>query len=224
MAAPLTQEDLLEFLECARYGETEDVASYLDDGADINFTDGGGNTALHRASANGHVDTVRLLADRGATYKANSNGNSPLHWAAMNGHAAVVAVLLERWASDVDVLAKNTFGKSALSEAINHGHDDLARDILTHHSVDAGYQSKKSGGAGAGGGAGASGAGIEEGAGDDDEDDGDIEETEEDVGEDDQDLLDGGEGAGDGAGASGAGSGDAESILAPPPASSSSAQ
>jgi hypothetical protein len=54
-AAPITEEDNLELLECARYGETEDLLALLDAGADVNFRDAGGNTALHKACANGHT-------------------------------------------------------------------------------------------------------------------------------------------------------------------------
>ena len=190
---PLSPEDLLELLECARYGETADVGALLDEGADVNHADGGGNTALHRAAANGHVDTVRLLAARGAAWRANASGSTPLHWAAVNGHAPVVAALLECWDGELDVLAKNAFGKSALTEAINHGHEDLARALLTHRSGDPGFH--------AGGGAGGAAArgGGDAAAGDDgDGDGGGMEETEGDVADEDADLLEGGGEAGDG--------------------------
>lgn len=53
--APITEEDKLELLECARYGETEDLVALLDAGVEANFCDAGGNTALHKACANGHT-------------------------------------------------------------------------------------------------------------------------------------------------------------------------
>jgi ankyrin repeat protein len=195
---PLSPEDLLELLECARYGETADVAELLDAGADVDHTDAGGNTALHRAAANGHVDTVRLLAARGARWRANANGSTPLHWAAVNGHAPVVAALLEGWDAELDVLAKNAVGKSALTEAINHGHEDLARALLSHRSGDPGFH----GGGGGGGAGGGTGAGATaSGGGDGDGDDGGMEETEGDVADEDADLLEGGgEGGGDAGG------------------------
>ena len=183
--APLSNEDLLEFLECARYGETEDVQALLDAGADINFTDGSGNTALHRASANGHADVVKLLAERGAQYKANNSGNYPLHWAALNGHIAVAKLLMERYNDVIDVLAKNSFGKSALTDAINSGHDELARTVLAHSSADVSDQNRKAAAAAAGG-AGGSSSSASDAVGD-----GEVEETEEEVGEEDQDLVDG---------------------------------
>ena len=158
MSSSLSPEDQLEFLQCARYGELEDVSSLLDAGADASFADGGGNTALHLASANGHAGVVSLLLERGARYTANASGNTPLHWAALNGHAAVVEALLSRLGAEVlDVLAKNAFGKSALTDAINSGHEDLARVILSHPSADPGFQARLRRAAGGAGGAGGAG-------------------------------------------------------------------
>lgn len=173
---PVSEEDQREVLECARYGELDDLRALLDAGADVNFRDAAsGSTALHNAAANGHGDVVALLVDRGARCEPNANGNTPLHWAALNGHAAVVGVLLGRF-EGMDALAKNAFGKSALTDAINAGHEDIARLILSHRSVDP--SGGRPGVAGVGG-AGAGGASVDE------EDDG----SGEDVGDEDADLL-----------------------------------
>lgn len=37
-----------EVLECARYGEEDELREYLTAGADVNYTDDSGNTALHK--------------------------------------------------------------------------------------------------------------------------------------------------------------------------------
>lgn len=39
-----------EILECARYGEEEELREYLAAGADVNYIDEGGNTALHKGT------------------------------------------------------------------------------------------------------------------------------------------------------------------------------
>ena len=50
-----------------------------------------GNTALHMASANGHVACMELLLKSGAAAgTANRAGNTPLHWAVENGQEAAV--------------------------------------------------------------------------------------------------------------------------------------
>ena len=48
----LTPEQLLEInqeiLECARYGEEDELREYLIAGGNVNHKDEGGNTALHK--------------------------------------------------------------------------------------------------------------------------------------------------------------------------------
>ena len=60
--ADLSELDL-ELLECARYGELEDMVAQLDAGANLRVCDGGGNTALHRACANGHAVWLSMCAE-----------------------------------------------------------------------------------------------------------------------------------------------------------------
>lgn len=58
-------EELLEF---PRYGEVNAVRSLLDAYPDIMSTvDGSGSTAFHKACAQGHVSTAKLLIQRGAS-------------------------------------------------------------------------------------------------------------------------------------------------------------
>jgi ankyrin repeat protein len=52
--ATLSVEDKLaidlEILECARYGDDDDLRDLLVAGGNVNFKDGGGNTALHKGN------------------------------------------------------------------------------------------------------------------------------------------------------------------------------
>ena len=126
-----------ELFECARNGETDSVRALIEtwsrDQPDIaNAKNSTGSTALHYAAANGHVSTCHLLLSAGALHVKNqSGGNTPLHWAAQNSHAQVIQLLLnhppfrfQQTASSetrnthlgIDVLEKNNFGRSALTE------------------------------------------------------------------------------------------------------------
>eukprot|EP00040_Diaphanoeca_grandis_P023304 m.126570 g.126570 ORF g.126570 m.126570 type:complete len:442 (+) comp29209_c0_seq2:117-1442(+) len=127
-----------EIVECARYGELDELAELINlksEGNEVNYVGSMGNTALHMACANGHLDCVELLLKSGAEYKTNDNGNTPLHWAVLNKHIDITKVLLTKCES-ADVLHKNSFGKSALTEAFGVGIADLTQLLLEHKSAD----------------------------------------------------------------------------------------
>ena len=173
--APLTEEDKLAVLEFARYGELEDMLSYLAaPNASADWArPADGATALHMAAANGHAAVVGALLSRGARMAPNHAGNTPLHWACLNGHEEAAAALLA--APGADVYLKNGAGKSAFTVAISAGHDALARMLLQHASA----EPPRAGGGGGG-----------------------VEEEEEEVGEGEADLLPPAQGAGEGGGGS----------------------
>ena len=70
-----------EILECARYGEDEDLLTVLGMRGDVNCRDVAGNTAIHRAAANGFVSCLAVLKEHKARYLENNEGNYPSHWA-----------------------------------------------------------------------------------------------------------------------------------------------
>lgn len=122
-----------EVLECARYGEDDDLKALLEAGADVNFADLGGSTGLHKAAANGHETCIRILIQFGAKYNKNATGNTPAHWAAENGKAAALKAILEGF--EVDVLLKNDLGRSILTEAFQSKDTDCIQLCLSHDSA-----------------------------------------------------------------------------------------
>jgi ankyrin repeat protein len=122
-------------LSCARYGEPDDLKEMLkDESIPIDYQNESYNTALHYASANGNIECIDLLLQRGARHLPNSSGNTPLHWAVQNKHADAVRLLLAR-APAVDVLQKNGFGKSALTDAFALDTADITQLLLEHPSA-----------------------------------------------------------------------------------------
>lgn len=86
-----------------------------------------GETALHKAAYNGHLDVLRVLLGAGADpHVAQLDKNTPLHYAAAQGHAKVAAMLLDAGA-DVDAMSNNG---TPLHDAAHRGHIDAIRVLL----------------------------------------------------------------------------------------------
>ena len=83
-----------EMLDCARYGDVDDLKALLSHPVvSVNHVaPGSGNTALHLACANGEVGCVEVvLARSDAEHRSNESGNYPLHYASLNGHLECVS-------------------------------------------------------------------------------------------------------------------------------------
>ncbi|RHY28419.1 hypothetical protein DYB32_005988 [Aphanomyces invadans] len=89
-----------------------------------------GDTALHVAVQENHLQTARLLIHGGAPLDApNHQGNTPLHVACMQGHAKVAAYLVRKGAS---LQASNTNGETPLVKACQMNHRRVV-DLLVSH-------------------------------------------------------------------------------------------
>lgn len=51
-----------EILECARYGEDEELLKYITHGGDVNACDHNGNSALHKAGFNDQLSKSQKLS------------------------------------------------------------------------------------------------------------------------------------------------------------------
>ncbi len=131
----MNQEELdQEVLECARYGEDEDLRVILQHNGNVNHKDYAGNTALHRASANGHVQCLVILKEFNAVYGPNDQGNTPAHWAAQNAQLEALKFLFDNY-PEIDVLVKNEAGRSVLTEAFSSNNRDVIEVCITHSSA-----------------------------------------------------------------------------------------
>jgi hypothetical protein len=129
-----------EWMESCRYGEVDVVRALAENFTISPLTEyahpDSGNTGLHLASANGHTNIVKLLVRiHRHSFTSNSSGNTPLHWAAANGQVSVVEFWTSQSIVEVDVLKKNNFGRSALTEGFSSEKEGVVKAILEHDSA-----------------------------------------------------------------------------------------
>ncbi|KAK9078864.1 hypothetical protein SSX86_002922 [Deinandra increscens subsp. villosa] len=119
----------------------EEFVSEFDEGSlyeTINRAADGGVTALHMAALNGHVDSVQLLVDLGAsvnevtvdagpTIDLIGAGSTPLHYAACGGSAQCCQYLIARGAS---LTAENVKGWTPLAVARSWNRDWLEEVLI----------------------------------------------------------------------------------------------
>ncbi|XP_059435106.1 ankyrin repeat-containing protein P16F5.05c-like isoform X2 [Corylus avellana] len=115
--AETTPEHVEALLEAARYDDLDDVVSLATAGVLLDSKDSLGRTA------NGHLDIVEYLVNRGVDLNAfNEEKNTPLHWACLNGHIEVVKKLILAGAN-VSVL--NSYERTPMDEAVSRDKVDV---------------------------------------------------------------------------------------------------
>ena len=126
----MEDEPAAELFSVALAGEAARVRALLEQGdLDPNSASNDGLTALHAASARGHVDVATVLLEHGASPGGASVGMlSPLHSAAWNGHSTVVDLLLSSGASSNVIDGQS--GQTPLHHAVHAGCYGAAR-LLT---------------------------------------------------------------------------------------------
>lgn len=86
--------DIAFLHEAAHKGQIGVIQENIERIEDINVQDERGYTLLHRAAAEGNIETTQLLIKHGAINLENKAGDTPLTLAAINGHLSVVKELL----------------------------------------------------------------------------------------------------------------------------------
>ncbi|KAF9909436.1 hypothetical protein EC991_008575 [Linnemannia zychae] len=136
-------EHLEELIECARYGELEEIQAVVqtsgNEKAKVLLSHKGdyGKTPLHMAAANGHLDVVEYLItiiSPEAVNIQNDQGNTALHWAATNGHAKVVEALIAKGKADYKL--KNAAGHTAMMEAELHEREQVVAWMLINTELE----------------------------------------------------------------------------------------
>ncbi|CCK70450.1 Hos4p KNAG_0E01880 [Huiozyma naganishii CBS 8797] len=116
-------------------GKIAQVRSLLAEGdVDIDDQDNAGNTPLHEAALNGHLDIVKLLVETGANVNIQSFamfGDTPLIDASANGHLDVVQYLVAHGSDPTITNAKGLTAYEAIEmdDELDDDEKILVRDI-----------------------------------------------------------------------------------------------
>lgn len=99
---PACRQDVnTPLLEAAKSGQSEQVKSLLDVGADVNTRNADGFTALKWAVVRDHTGTLQVLLNAGADVKVRDNrGQTPLMIAAEEDQIQIVELLKQAGAKE----------------------------------------------------------------------------------------------------------------------------
>lgn len=92
-----------------------------------------GRTALHLAAFQGHLDTVKLLVDRGSSLsKRDQTGRTPFYFACSNGHLETARFLIFALISqgDNEINKAMNDGRTPLTKAAGMGHLEIVKLLL----------------------------------------------------------------------------------------------
>jgi ankyrin repeat protein len=113
-------------IDAVRSNDLNQVRPLLNNGANPNAS-GDRMTALMYASQNGHLETAKLLIDKGADVNSK-DGMTALMYAAQNGHLEIAKLLIDEGA---DVNAKRFYGgMTALMYASKEGNLEVVKTLI----------------------------------------------------------------------------------------------
>ncbi|MCJ1430169.1 Ankyrin-2 [Sticta canariensis] len=120
-------EQAIGLVIAAREGHIEIVKLLLNTGADINFENEHGNTALHLAVEENHLEIVKLLLNAEADVGIKKLRKTALRIAAQKGHLEIVKLLL---AAGADFDLQGVHRDTALHSAAIEGHLEIVKLLL----------------------------------------------------------------------------------------------
>jgi uncharacterized protein len=129
--AKLQAGGLTPLINASVEGHVSVTRLLLDKGAAIDYRDGDGRIALHRACFKDRTPVVRLLLERGADPTLTGpDGLSPLTIASREGHLEVVRVLLGHPSARTTIQHRSETDETALSAACLMGRGGVVRALL----------------------------------------------------------------------------------------------
>ncbi|XP_048462977.1 protein phosphatase 1 regulatory subunit 12A-like isoform X2 [Rhincodon typus] len=122
------------FLAACSSGDQEEVEKLLQQGADINYTNVDGLTALHQACIDENLDMVTFLVEHGANINQPDNeGWTALHAAASCGFMEITQYLIKQRAN---VAAVNSEGELPVDIAQGEAMEKLLKEVIKKQGID----------------------------------------------------------------------------------------
>lgn len=119
-------------IQAASSGQVEIVGGLLEGGAEVNLATPEGKTALMGAAAAGHVEVAEQLLRRGVIASApDVEGRTALHYAVGPSAVGSPRVVESLARSSADLEGRTNQGSRPLHLALEHGHEDAARALLS---------------------------------------------------------------------------------------------
>lgn len=139
-----TDDDKENLLLSCRYDDLDEVQDFVTkfgSGALSSVRDDNGNTLLHMACGNGHIDVLDYLlplVSPSILSAQNTAGSTALHWAVLNQHLTSAQKLVHfTGGPGVDLIdIKNIAGKSPLGEAEMIGWEEGATWLVQEMKLD----------------------------------------------------------------------------------------
>ncbi|XP_066447797.1 protein phosphatase 1 regulatory subunit 12A isoform X2 [Eleutherodactylus coqui] len=127
-------DDGAVFLAACSSGDSEEVCKLLDRGADINYANVDGLTALHQACIDDNLEMVKFLVENGASINQPDNeGWIPLHAASSCGYIDIAEYLISQGAN---VGAVNSEGDTPLDIAEEEAMEELLQNEVNRQGID----------------------------------------------------------------------------------------
>ncbi|XP_040266342.1 protein phosphatase 1 regulatory subunit 12A isoform X2 [Bufo bufo] len=127
-------DDGAVFLAACSSGDSEEVLKLLDRGADINYANVDGLTALHQACIDDNLEMVKFLVENGASINQPDNeGWIPLHAASSCGYLDIAEYLISQGAN---VGAVNSEGDTPLDIAEEEPMEELLQNEVNRQGID----------------------------------------------------------------------------------------
>ncbi len=122
-------------LNAVKENNQHDLEESIKLGADPNFQDASGMSALHYAAIEGNLHLFKILTGHGGCFRTQSqDGSTSLHLAAYYGHSDIVKYMLEEGRGDntIDSNVKDLDGSTPLHNAAYRGQCACANVLLDH--------------------------------------------------------------------------------------------